>query len=176
MGRTGKFLAIENFGVQPDIVLLAKGLASGMPLGAVVASERVMTWKPGSHGSTFGGNPVSCAASLATLELLKGGLMENARLRGAQLLDLLKELKQQFPIIGDVRGIGLMIGVEIVKDSLSGTPAPDVTNEIVQRAFRRGLLLLPCGESTVRFCPPLVVSSEEIDTGVKIFKEILQSV
>ncbi len=173
MGRTGKFLAIENFGVEPDVVVLAKGLASGLPLGAVVSKKKYMTWKAGTHGSTFGGNPLACEASLATLDLLERGLMANAARMGKRLLNKLKKLKKEFPLIGEVRGLGLMIGVELVKDRETREPAAKEAEEIVQRAFRRGLLLLPCGENVIRFCPPLVVNAREVDTAVTIFAEVL---
>lgn len=173
MGRTGKFLAIENYGVEPDIVILAKGLASGLPLGAVVSKKKYMTWKAGTHGSTFGGNPLACEASLATLDLLERGLMANAARMGKRLLRKLKKMMKEFPLIGDVRGMGLMIGVELVKDRETREPAVKEAEEIVQRAFRRGLLLLPCGENVIRFCPPLVVNSREVDTAVGILAEVL---
>jgi 4-aminobutyrate aminotransferase len=174
MGRTGKFLAIEHFGVEPDVVVLAKGLASGLPLGAVVAKKKYMTWKAGSHGSTFGGNPLACEASLATLDLLEEGLMANAAKMGRRLLAGLDRLMKEFAAIGEVRGMGLMIGVELVRDRETREPAEKEAEEIVQMAFRRGLLLLPCGESVIRFCPPLVVTAREVDTAVEIFAGVLR--
>jgi len=174
MGRTGKFLAIENFGVEPDVVVLAKGLASGLPLGAVVSKKKYMNWKAGTHGSTFGGNPLACEASLATLDLLERGLMANASRMGKRLLNKLHKLKKEFPLIGDVRGLGLMIGVELVKDPETREPAAKEADEIVQLAFRRGLLLLTCGENVIRFCPPLVVNAREIDTAAEIFAQVLR--
>jgi 4-aminobutyrate aminotransferase len=173
MGRTGKFLAIENFGVEPDVVVMAKGLASGLPLGAVVSKKKFMSWKAGTHGSTFGGNPLACEASLATLGLLEGGLMANAQKMGALLLQRLRKLQDKFPLVGDVRGIGLMIGVELVKDRETREQASQAAHEIVQRAFRRGLLLLPAGENVIRFCPPLVVTPREVSAAVRIFTEAL---
>lgn len=173
MGRTGKMLAMEHFGVVPDIVCLAKGIASGMPLGAIVARESIMDWPPGSHASTFGGNPVSCAAAIETIHLLEEELIENAAKRGVELIDGLKRLQQKHSIIGDVRGMGLMVGMEIVKDRATRAADPPRRDDIVQAAFRKGLLLLGCGESTVRFCPPLVVSSEQIATAIGILDEIL---
>jgi len=175
MGRTGKFLAMEHFKVEPDVVLLAKGLASGLPLGAVIAKEKYMSWEPGTHGSTFGGNPVACEASLATLELLEAGLMTNAIKMGDRLLGQLKKVQKNHPLIGDVRGKGLMIGVELVKNRRTREPAVTTTNKVVQDAFRKGLLLLPCGESVIRFAPPLVVDSDQVDRAVDIFSEILTS-
>lgn len=174
MGRTGKFLAIEHFGVEPDVVIMAKGLASGLPLGAVVAKKKYMTWKAGSHGSTFGGNPLACEASLETLALLEEGLMANAARMGKRLLGKLRKLAGEFEIIGDVRGRGLMIGMELVKDRETREPAAKEADEIVQAAFKRGLLLLSCGESTIRFCPPLVVKAREIDTAVNILTDLLR--
>jgi 4-aminobutyrate aminotransferase len=173
MGRTGKFLAIENFGVEPDVVLLAKGLASGLPLGAVIARKKYMDWKAGTHGSTFGGNPVACEASLATLDLIQGGLAANASKTGSRLLRKLKKLKNAHPLIGDVRGLGLMIGVELVNDKKDRRPEARAAHEIVQRSFKRGLLLLPCGESVIRFTPPLVIEPSQVDAGVEIFAEVL---
>jgi 4-aminobutyrate aminotransferase len=176
MGRTGKFLAIENFGVEPDVVILAKGLASGLPLGAVVSKKKYMTWKAGTHGSTFGGNPVACEASLATLDLLENGLMVNASKMGSRLLAKLEKLKKVSPLIGDVRGLGLMIGVELVKDQETREPAAKEAEEIVQRAFRRGLLVLSCGENTIRFCPPLVITARQVDRAVEIFSEVVSEI
>ncbi len=173
MGRTGKFLAIENFGVEPDVVVLAKGLASGLPLGAVVSKKKYMNWKAGTHGSTFGGNPLACEAALATLELLEKRLIDNAARMGRRLLEKLLGLKKDQPMIGDVRGLGLMIGVEMIKDPETQEPAAKEAGEIVQRAFQKGLLLLPCGENVIRFCPPLVVNRKEIDTAVEIFGQVL---
>lgn len=173
MGRTGKFLAIENFNVEPDIVLLAKGLASGLPLGAVISKKRFMSWEAGTHGSTFGGNPVACQAALATLDLIENGLMSNASKMGARLINKLKKLKKEHPLIGDVRGLGLMIGVELIRDQKTREPAVRETHEIVNLAFRKGLLLLPCGENVIRFSPPLIITAEEIDIGIEIFSNVL---
>ena len=173
MGRTGKFLAIENFNVEPDVVLLAKGLASGLPLGAVISKKKFMTWKSGTHGSTFGGNPIACEAALATLDLIEEELMANAAKMGARLINKLKNLKKENSLIGDVRGLGLMIGVELIKDQRTKEPASREVHEIVNQAFRKGLLLLPCGENVIRFSPPLVISSKEVDTAVEIFREVI---
>ncbi len=174
MGRTGRMFAIEHFGVAPDITAIAKGIASGMPLGAMVARSNIMVWEAGSHASTFGGNPVSCAAALATITLLEEGLIQNAKERGAQLMAGLEELQRSIECIGDVRGKGLMVAAELVKDRTSKAPAVDWRNQLVQRAFEKGLLLLGCGESAVRFCPALTVSSEEIDTCLSIFADCLK--
>jgi 4-aminobutyrate aminotransferase len=134
-----------------------------------------MTWKAGTHGSTFGGTPLACEASLVTLDLLEKGLMANAARMGKRLLNKLTKLKKEFPMIGDVRGLGLMIGVELVKDRETKEPATKEAHELAQRAFRKGLLLLPCGDSVIRFCPPLVVNAREVDTGVAIFADVLRS-
>ena len=176
MGRTGQMFAIEMSGVQPDIVAIAKGIASGMPLGVSLARKELMTWPPGAHASTFGGNPISCAAALETIRLLKSELMKNAEVVGARLMDGLKGLAEQYPLIGDVRGRGLMIGVELVRDRVTKERATDERNAVVQAAFRRGLLILGAGRNTVRFCPPLVLTADEADTAVRIFGESLAEV
>ena len=176
MGRTGKMFAMEHFDVEPDIITLAKGIASGMPLGAMIANSQLMDWHAGSHASTFGGNPVSCRAALATIDLLERGLIENAEARGNQLMAGLLEIQKSFECMGEVRGKGLMVGVEIVKDRISKESAPELRNLIIQSAFHSGLLLLGCGESTVRFCPALTISREEADTGLSIFEETMKKV
>lgn len=176
MGRTGKWWAIEHFGVEPDIVTSAKGLASGMPLGAVIARKRLMTWPPGAHGSTFGGNPVSCAAALATLRLIENGLMENAAEMGSYMLGQLRAMELRHPLIGEVRGKGLMIGIEIVSDRARRTPAPELRDRIVDEAFPQGLLLLGAGDSAIRLMPPLVVSREIIDEALVILDSTLTAV
>jgi 4-aminobutyrate aminotransferase len=163
MGRTGKMFAMEHFGVEPDIMALAKGIASGMPLGAMVAKSDIMIWEAGSHASTFGGNPISCSAALATIELLEDELMENAKTRGEYMMTRLRKLQNSIECIGDVRGKGLMIGVELVKDRETKERADTWRNEVVLKAFEKGLLLLGCGENTIRFSPALTVSKEEID-------------
>ncbi len=176
MGRTGKMFAMEHFGVVPDIIALAKGIASGMPLGAMVARADIMTWEAGSHASTFGGNPVSCQAALATLALLEESLMANATARGEQLMAGLRELQKSIECMGDVRGMGLMVGVELVKDRITKERAHEWRNEVIQKAFRKGLLLLGCGDSTIRFCPALTISAEEIEVGLSIFEEAVREV
>ena len=173
MGRTGKMLAIEHFGIDPDIIALAKGIASGMPLGAMIAKSDIMTWEAGSHASTFGGNPVSCCAALATIELLEAELMENAKTMGEYLISKLCELQKSIECIGDVRGKGLMVGVEIVKNRQIKEKAPDWRNKIIKKAFEKGLLLLGCGENTIRFSPALTVTAEEMDVCLTIFEEVL---
>jgi len=171
MGRTGKWWAIEHFGVEPDIVTAAKGIASGMPLGACIARRDIMDWEKGSHGNTYGGNPISCAAALATIDLIENEYMENAATVGQYTLDALTEIQSRHPSIGDVRGIGLMIGVEFVKDRASKEPAGDLTERVVDLAFERGLLMLSCGKSVIRIAPPLSISKSEVDEGLAIFEE-----
>jgi 4-aminobutyrate aminotransferase len=173
MGRTGRMYAVEHWGVEPDIVCLAKGIASGMPLGAMVARSEVMDWPPGSHASTFGGNPVSCRAALATLDLLHAGYMHNAAERGEQLKDGLIRLRQHHPTVGDVRGLGLMVAMDVVKAHDPHTLDPEGRDAVVDAAFRRGLLLLGCGESAVRFCPPLCVTAEQVDAALHILGGVL---
>ncbi|HZT78682.1 MAG TPA: acetyl ornithine aminotransferase family protein [Gemmataceae bacterium] len=175
MGRTGKLFAVEHWGVEPDIVCLAKGIASGMPLGAIVARDAVMDWPPGSHASTFGGNPVSCRAALATLDLLEAGYTKNARERGEQLRRGLLDLQRRHDFVGEVRGLGLMVAADVVKDREQPTFDPVLRDELVQAAFRRGLLLLGCGESAIRFCPPLCVSAEQVDTALGILETVCAS-
>jgi 4-aminobutyrate aminotransferase len=175
-GRTGKMFAIEHWGVEPDIVCMAKGIASGMPLGAMVARKSLMTWEAGAHASTFGGNPVCCAAALATISLIEGGLVENAARMGQRIMDHLEGIKDDHPSIGDVRGKGLMIGIELVKDKETREQAPELRNEVIQRAFQKGLLILGCGPNTARFMPALNISQEIVDEGLAIFEEALTEV
>jgi len=174
MGRTGKWWAIEHFGVEPDIVCAAKGIASGMPLGVMFAREHIVNWKRGAHGNTYGGNPISCAAALATIELIENGYMQNAAEVGTYTLQILREMMAQHPSIGEVRGEGLMIGIEFVKDR--GTKEPDarLRDQVVDEAFLRGLLLLGCGSSVIRLAPPLNVSRNEVDEAMEIFEESLR--
>ena len=176
IGRTGKMFAADHVGVEPDILLSAKGLASGMPLGAIIARERIMTWEGGSHGSTFGGNPVCCAAALATLDVVEGGLVENARVMGDRLIAGARKLMARHSCIGDVRGLGLMIGVEIVKDRKTREPAPEIVRKIELEAFARGLLLLSCGKSNLRLAPPLIIDAADVDEGLRILAEVLDAV
>jgi 4-aminobutyrate aminotransferase len=171
IGRTGNMWAAETLGVIPDVVLTAKGLGSGMPIGAIIAKESVMTWEAGSHGSTFAGNPVCCAAALATLDLVEGGLARNAREMGAVLLDGLRELQKKHDIIGDVRGAGLMIGIEFVRDRETKEPFEAIVPMLEEAAFQRGLLLLGCGRSVIRLCPPLMIDREDVETGLRILDE-----
>ncbi len=169
VGRTGKMWACEVSGVLPDVILSAKGLGSGMPIGAIVAKESVMTWPRGSHGSTYGGNPVACAAALATLDLVKRGLAANAAAMGARLLAGVKRLAARHDRIGDVRGAGLFIGVEFVKDRKTKEPASELVGRLEQLAFAKGLLLLGCGHSVIRIAPPLVLNAYDVDKGLEIF-------
>jgi len=173
VGRTGKMWACDHEGVEPDILLTAKGLGSGMPIGAMIARESVDRWQNGSHGSTFGGNPVCCSAALATLDLVENELMANAAAMGDRLLLGTQALMAKYPSIGDVRGRGLMVGVEFVKDRTTREPAGDVVHALVERAFERGLLLLGAGKSALRIAPPLVIDAQDIDTGLRIIDEIL---
>lgn len=167
IGRTGKFFASEHWGVHGDIVCLAKGIANGLPLGAIIASSEVMDWPPGSHASTFGGNPVACAASLATIALVESRYMANAHARGEELRAGLNLLKASHTFIREVRGLGLMVGAEIGRADGSG-PNPELRDQIIAQSFQRGLLLLPCGPSTVRFCPPLCIRKQQVEIGLGI--------
>jgi 4-aminobutyrate aminotransferase len=173
-GRTGKWWAIEHSGVQPDIVCIAKGIASGMPLGICMTRAEIMNWVPGSHASTFGGNPVCIAAALATLDILEREGMKNAATVGEKMLRRLRPWVAKHPIVGEVRGRGLMIGVEIVKDQKSRTPAGPLRDKIVDLAFERGLLILGCGETSIRLCPPLIVNQQEADIALDILEESIQ--
>jgi 4-aminobutyrate aminotransferase len=173
MGRTGKMFAIEHWDVEPDILCLAKGIASGMPLGAIIARDRVMDWPPGSHASTFGGNPVSCRAALATIDLLQREYIANAAARGEQLRQGLRQLQGRFAEIGEVRGLGLMTAMDIVKSRDTAVADPALRDEIVQAAFQRGLLLLGCGEGALRFCPPLCIAPAQVDAALHILTEVL---
>jgi 4-aminobutyrate aminotransferase len=163
MGRTGKMWAADHFGMVPDILTVAKGIASGLPLGATVARADLMTWPPGAHASTFGGNPVACAAALVTIELLQRELVENARVMGAYLMDRMRQWPAKFPMVGDVRGLGLMLGIEIVRDRATREKAPAWRDRITTLAFERGLLVLGAGDNTLRLCPPLVITRDQCD-------------
>jgi 4-aminobutyrate aminotransferase len=176
MGRTGRMFAIEHAGVGPDVVAIAKGIASGLPLGVSTARADLMAWPPGAHASTFGGNPVSCAAALATIALVKGRLMANAAAVGAHLKAGLTALMDRHRLIGDVRGRGLMVGVELVKDRITKERAQKERDAAVMAAFRRGLLILGAGRNAIRFSPPLVLTREQADTAVRLFDEALTEV
>ncbi|RMG93946.1 MAG: acetyl ornithine aminotransferase family protein [Chloroflexi bacterium] len=175
VGRTGKWWGIEHEGVQPDILCFAKGIGSGMPIGGIMARKEVMTWKPGAHGSTFGGNPVAAAAASATLDVIeKEGLLEQARETGEYIMDALAEIQTAHKSIGQVRGRGLMIGIEFVKDRASKERAPEIRNAVVQKAFEKGLLLLQCGQNTLRMTPALNIPRSLVDEGLRIFAEAVK--
>ena len=176
MGRSGKMFAIEYTGVEPDMMAIAKGIASGLPLGVAVARAGLMAWPPGAHASTFGGNPVSCAAAIATIKLLKDRLVANAADVGGHLMGGLRELAARHPLIGEVRGRGLMIGVELVRDRQTKERAADERDAVVSGAFARGLLVLGAGKNAVRFSPPLVLTREQADMAITIFDEVLTEV
>ncbi len=172
-GRTGHMWAADYFDIEPDVLLTAKGIGSGMPIGAIIAKESVMHWQQGSHGSTYGGNPVACASALATLDLLEGGLIDNAREVGEVMLAGLRKLQDKHECIGDVRGTGLYIGVEFVEDRQTKKPASDLVHKLGQLAFTKGLLLLSCGASVIRIAPPLVIDAEDVEIGLKIMDECI---
>lgn len=176
MGRTGRMFAVEHWGVEPDIICVAKGIASGLPLGAIIAKSEVMTWKPGSHASTFGGNPVACAAALETIALLEEELMQNATKIGDLLFDGLKQLQQRYEMIGDVRGKGLLLAIELVQNRETKAPAVAECEALVQTCFHKGLLLLRCGENSVRLSPPLVIDRRQAETALEIIDESLAEV
>lgn len=170
VGRTGKWWAVEHWNVEPDIICTAKGIASGVPLGGIITRQSVMDWPRGAHGNTYGGNPLACSAGIATLDLIRNGLLTNAAEMGVYTLDALAEIQARHPSIGDVRGKGLMIGVDFVKDKNTRTYAHNLRESVVENAFKRGLLTLGCGESTVRISPPLTISRELIDEGLTILE------
>jgi 4-aminobutyrate aminotransferase len=168
-GRTGKMFASEHWSLEPDIICIGKGIASGMPLGGMIAREEISSWTRSAHGSTFGGNPVACAAALATIGVIEQGLVENAAALGDYLKGKLQALQAKHAVIGDVRGLGLMIGVEFASPDGERSPDPALRDRVMQNCFGKGLLLLGCGASTLRFCPPLIVKKEEADVAVEIF-------
>ena len=177
VGRTGKMFACQNWGVEPDIMTLAKGIGSGMPIGLIVARKSVMSkWKHGAHGNTYGGNPVACAAALETLRLVEAQYADNAAQVGEYFMGRLRDMATRFDAIGEVRGQGLMIGMELVKDRQSKEPAKSVCDQLVRKAFQKGLLLLSCGVSTVRFMPPLMVDKAIIDEAMEILESSLAEV
>ncbi len=174
IGRTGKMFAVDHWGVVPDIICSAKALASGMPLSAMIAKEEVMTWSPGAHGSTYGGNPVATAAAQATLDVIEEeGLIQNAATIGARMKEALDEIAKSSELIGDVRGRGLMIGVELVKDKKSKEKAKHETEDVMVACFQHGLMVLPCGPNSIRFSPPLNITQQDADTALEIFAESL---
>ncbi|HLJ38525.1 MAG TPA: acetyl ornithine aminotransferase family protein [Steroidobacteraceae bacterium] len=175
IGRSGRMFASQHWGVAPDIMTLAKGLASGLPMGLVVARRPIMEkWKRGAHGNTFGGNPLCCAAALATLELVESEYAANAASVGEYFIGRLRELQQRFPAIGEVRGKGLMIGMELVKDRTTRAPAKALCEAVLTRAFHNGLLLLSCGQSTVRFIPPLMINRAHVDEAMTLLESALE--
>jgi 4-aminobutyrate aminotransferase len=176
VGRTGKMWAYDHAGITPDIVLTAKGIGSGMPISAFIAKESVMQWKPGSHGTTYGGNPVCIASAMATLDLIQGGLMANAQKMGAYIFGKINDWPKRFKIVGDVRGKGLMIGLEIVRDQRTKEKAADLRNQIVVSAFHRGLLTLESGENSIRVSPPLIIDEEQADCAIHILEESIRDV
>jgi 4-aminobutyrate aminotransferase len=175
MGRTGRMWASEHFDVVPDIVAVAKGIASGMPLGATVARSELMSWPPGAHASTFGGNPVSCAAALVTIALLEEGLVENAARMGAYLMERMRDWPARFLNVGEVRGLGLMIGIELVRDRETREKAPNLRDRVVDLAFQRGLLVLGAGENTLRLSPPLTIARDQCDFAVETIEQCLKA-
>ncbi|NDD62607.1 MAG: aminotransferase class III-fold pyridoxal phosphate-dependent enzyme, partial [Acidobacteria bacterium] len=175
MGRTGRMYASEHFDFVPDILATAKGIASGMPLSATVARAELMDWTPGAHASTFGGNPVAIAAALATIHLLEEGLIANAARMGDYLMEGLRELAHRHPMIGDVRGRGLMIGMELVRDRETREPAVAERDRFEQECFRRGLLVIGCGASSIRLSPALIIERDHCDYTLQVFDQILTS-
>jgi 4-aminobutyrate aminotransferase len=177
IGRTGKMFASQHFGVEPDIMTLAKGLGSGMPIGMVVAKRSIMQkWTRGAHGNTFGGNPLCCAAAIATLEIIEKELCANAAWVGEYFMGKLRTLAKKHPVIGEIRGKGLMIGMELVTDRASKTPAKKLCDALITRAFHNGLILLSCGQSTVRFMPPLMIGAADVDEAVELVDRSLDEV
>jgi 4-aminobutyrate aminotransferase len=177
MGRTGKWFGIEHFGVVPDIVCMAKGIAAGMPLGVMASRADIQDWKPGSHASTFGGNPVSCAAALAVLDVIKSeNLLENAQKQGKLIKDRLNEMKDRHPMIGDVRGKGLMVGVELVKDKTTKEYAQKETGDVMMECFRNGLAIVNCGINVIRWMPPLTITSDLVEPALDIFEKSLTKI
>lgn len=171
MGRTGKWWAYDHAGITPDIVLTAKGIASGMPISAFIAKDSIMQWRPGAHGTTYGGNPVCVASALATMDLIEGGLMSNAKQVGDYIFGKINDWPERFKIVGDVRGKGLMIGVEFVRDRKSKEKAPDLRDRVIDNAFHRGLLTLGSGENSMRLSPPLIIDEEQADCAMRILEE-----
>jgi 4-aminobutyrate aminotransferase len=176
MGRTGKWWSIENFGVEPDIVTSAKGIASGIPLGALIARKSVMDWPKGSHGNTYGGNPIACAASLATINAIENGYLQNAAEVGSYAIEKLKDIQTRHTSIGEVRGIGLMIGIEFIKDKESKQPDSYLRDRIVDLCYQNGLLTLGCGKSVIRISPPLSTTKEQVDEATDIIEKVIYQI
>lgn len=176
MGRTGKMFAIEHFDVKPDVIAIAKGIASGLPLSITCANAETMDWKPGAHASTFGGNPVACAAALATIDLLKKEVLANVNTVGAYLKSRLEAIGEKYDFIGDVRGLGLMLGMEVVDGKKSFNPDAALRDKIIHKAFEKGLLILGCGPNTLRFAPPLTITREHVDMTCDVLVKVFDSV
>jgi len=175
-GRTGKMFASEHFGIEPDIIVVSKAMAHGLPAGAAVAREEIMDWEKGAHEGTLNGSPIIMEAAKAVLNYIKkNNILDNVQTQGLYLKKQLEYLKEKYPVIGDIRGLGLMIGVELVEDSQK-TPATEKRNKLLDEAFKKGLLLLGAGESSLRLAPPLIITREEIDTGLSIFEDSLKKV
>jgi len=176
VGRTGKWFAIEHWGIEPDLICTAKSIAAGMPLGALVARESIMDWEGGSHASTFGGNPVSCAAASAVIDVIKSEeLRENATKQGSYIMKRLEELKETSSVVGDVRGKGLMIGIELVQDKASKKPAPKIAEEVMMQSWKRGIAVITCGKSTLRIAPPLIITRDLVDAGIDIIEDAIKN-
>jgi 4-aminobutyrate aminotransferase len=174
MGRTGKWFAIEHFDVVPDIVTIAKGIAAGLPLGVMASRADLQDWTPGSHASTFGGNPVACAAASAVIKAMKDEkMLENAKKQGAHIMKRLAEMKESHPMVGDVRGLGLMCGLELVKDKRSKAPAPQETEDVMMECFRKGIALVNCGKSVIRLMPPLPITRDLVDRSLDVLDETI---
>lgn len=169
-GRTGKMFACSHFGFEPDVICMAKGIASGMPLGAFVSRAELMKWGPGQHGTTFGGNPVCCAAGNATMDLLEESLLENSRVVGDYFRERLEELEEESANLSGARGLGLMLAVDVVKRD--GTPSHDLREEVIRRAFEKGVLLLGCGSHAIRISPPLIISREQVDFAIDVLRSV----
>jgi 4-aminobutyrate aminotransferase len=177
VGRTGKWFAIEHFNVVPDIVCIAKGIAAGLPLGVMASRADIQDWTPGSHASTFGGNPVSCAAALAVLDVIEQEkLLENARIQGDYIMKRLKEMMENHPMMGDVRGKGLMVGIELVKDKYTKEYAKKETEEVMMKCFKKGVALVNCGINVIRLMPPLTITRDLVDASLEIFEESLSEI
>lgn len=174
MGRTGKMFAIEHSGVKPDVMCLAKGIGSGLPIGICIAKDSIMNWGKGAHASTFGGNPVCIESALKTIELLENGLVENSREVGAYLEEGLNKLKDKYDVIADVRGFGMMLGVEFVTDKETLKPDPELRDRVEYACYERGLIILGCGANSIRWSPPLILTKENVDVALEIFEEAIK--
>jgi 4-aminobutyrate aminotransferase len=176
MGRTGKWWACDHAGITPDIICVAKGIASGMPLSAIITRASIMDWTPGAHASTFGGNPVCIAAALATMDLLERKYIENARRMGEFILHRISDWPEKHKIVGDIRGRGLMIGVEIVRDRRTKEIASDLRERVVELAFEKGLLILGAGENSIRLAPSLIIDEEQADFAVRTLEACIAEI